>query len=116
MSMSSIGYLGLRGTLDCPGLVHPALEIVDCYTVESSGQLLMIYRAPRLGAGDWIQVDDLEFSVDEELLPDEVAQCVFTLCGGEVGEVHARGETTHYWVHYSSDFRGQLGLLFKQTL
>jgi len=106
-------HLGNRGTLDHPGPVRPALEMVDCYTVEPSGQTLMIYRTPELASGDWVQIDDLEFSVDEDLSPDEVAQCIFALCGGEVGEAHARGETAHYWVHYDTDLRDQLGLLFK---
>jgi hypothetical protein len=108
-------HFGTRGPLDTPCTISPALEMVECYIIESSGQPLMVYKTPVLAAGDWIQIDDLEFSVDECLSQDEVAQCIFALSGGDIHEVTARGETAHYLVHYSTDLKGQLGLSPKQA-
>lgn len=103
-------HLGSRGPLDAPGSESAALVMVECYSIESSGQPLVVYEASSLAAGDWLRIDDLEFSVDEQLTQDEVAQCIFVISGGELDEVAGVGETANYFVYYSEELRGRLGL------
>ena len=90
-----------------------ALELVDCFTIEATGQPLLLYKTAALTAGDWIQFDDLELSVDENLSQDEVAQCIFAICGGDLHTDNAVGETARHWVYYSTDMRGLLGFVLK---
>ncbi len=87
-----------------------ALEMVDCYTIEATGQPLDIYKTASLSAGTWLQIDDIEMSVDESLSQDEVAQCIFAICGGDLQQENAVGETSKHWVYYSTELRGLLGL------
>lgn len=106
-------YLGMLGPLDPPHVASPALEALECYVIEATGETLMIYGAPEMEPGNWAQIDDLEFSVDEWLSTDEVAQCIYTICGGNLEEPDSVGETANFLIHYSTEFRGQLGLLPK---
>lgn len=92
------------------GPAPSALEMVDCYTIEATGQPLDIYKTASLGAGTWLQIDDLEMSVDESLSQDEVAQCIFAICGGDLQQENAVGETSKHWVYYSTELRGLIGL------
>lgn len=87
-----------------------ALEMVDSYTIEATGEPLDLYEAEALVAGTWLQIDDLEMSVDENLSQDEVAQCIFAICGGDLHKDNAVGETSRHWVYYSTELRGMLGL------
>lgn len=100
---------------DSSSTSHPvtavgALELVESYTIEASGLPLAIYKTAALAAGDWVQIDDLELSVDESLSEDEVAQCIFAICGGDLLEANGTGETSRHWIYYSPDMRGLLGL------
>lgn len=104
------GHLGSRGALDASGQESAALVMVEFYTIEPSHQLLLVYEASSLAAGDWLRIDDLEFSVDEQLTQDEVAQCIFAISGGDLDEVTGFGETANYFVYYSEELRGRLGL------
>lgn len=103
-------FLGTHGTLEAPSGKPSALRMLEFFTIEPSGQLLVVYEVPCLAAGDWLQVDDLEFSVDEQLSRDEVAQCIFALSGGEPSELGVHGETANFFVYYSVEQKGVLGL------
>lgn len=92
------------------GPAPSVLELVDSYTIEATGQPLDMYETSALAAGTWLQIDDLELSVDENLSQDEVAQCIFAICGGDLHSEDAVGETSRHWVHYSTELRGLLGL------
>lgn len=86
------------------------LCLIDCYTIESTGQPLEIYRTAAVEAGTCIQLDELEISIGERLSKDEVAQCIFAICGGDLETADAVGETSRHWVHYSRDKGGLIGL------
>lgn len=86
------------------------LRLINCYTIESTGQPLEIYKTSAVEAGACIQLDELEISVNERLSQDEVAQCIFAICGGDIHKADAVGETSKHWVHYSRDMGGLLGL------
>lgn len=103
-------HLGTRGTLDASDTTSPALEMLEFYTTESSQQLLLVYGTAPMAAGDWLRIDDLEFSVDEHLSQDEVAKCIFVLSGGDLYETAGIGETANYLVYYSEELKGTLGL------
>ncbi|QHE87162.1 hypothetical protein [Hydrogenophaga sp. BPS33] len=107
-------FFGTRGNLDAPGVTSPALVMLEFYNIEPTGQLLMVCETSPLAAGDWIRIDDLEFSVDEQLSQDEVAQCIFVVSGGALDEVAAVGETANYQVYYSEELKGKLGLVPKR--
>lgn len=100
----------------CPPITAAGvLELVESYTIEASGLPLTIYKTAALAAGDWVQIDDIELSVDESLSGDEVAQCIFAICGGDLLEANGIGETSRHWIYYSPDMRGLLGLSPKLT-
>lgn len=101
--------------LNQAGLVAGALALVDSYTIEATGQTLDMYETSVLPAGTWLQIDDLEMSVDENLSQDEVAQCIFAICGGDLHREDAVGETSRHWVYYSTELKGLLGLSPKPT-
>lgn len=109
-------HFGTLGPLDPPHEIWPALEMLECYIVEATGQDLVVYGTPEMEPGNWAQIDDLEFSVDEWLSCDEVAQCIYTICGGNLEEPEKAGETANYLVYYSAELKGQLGLLPKPQL
>lgn len=96
------------------GCAPSALNMVDCYIIEATGQPLDIFEAAALLPGTWLQIDDLEMSVDESLSQDEAAQCIFAICGGDLHQENSVGETSKHWVHYSTDLRGLLGFSPKQ--
>lgn len=108
-------FLGTHGTLEALNGQPSALRMLEFYTIEPSGQLLIVYEVPCLAAGDSLQVDDLEFSVDEQLSQDEVAQCIFAISGGEPNELGVHGETANFFVYYSVEQKGLLGLTPKTS-
>jgi hypothetical protein len=92
------------------------LRLINSYTIESTGQPLEIYKTAAVEAGTCIQVDEFEISVSERLSQDEVAQCIFAICGGDLQKADAVGETSKHWVHYSRDMKGLLGLSPKASV
>lgn len=102
--------LGSCGALDASGEESAALTMVELYSIVPSGQLLVVYETCALVAGDWLRLDDVEFSVDEPLTQDEVAQCLFVISGGALDEADGVGETANYFIYYSQELRGRLGI------
>ncbi len=91
------------------------LALRECFSLEETGQPLLIYEAVALRAGDHIHIDDLEFSVDEPLSPDEAAQCIFAVCGGDLHLAHGVGETSGHLIYYSTDMKGLIGVSPKRA-
>lgn len=106
--MKSDGYQGITFAEPCPA--SDVLELVDSYQIEATDQLLEIFKVSAIAEGTWVQIEDLEFQVRENLTEDESAQCIFAVCGGNSHDPQSIGETARHWVYYGAEMPGFLGM------